>query len=56
MSSRKSASPSAVTYLDPMTFHGLPAFACSTKVVVGIIDTAIDYKHTDLYVNVWINQ
>ena len=28
----------------------------STKTVVGIIDTGIDYRHPDLYQNVWLNQ
>src|SRR5262245_55575373 len=28
----------------------------STKTVVGVIDTGIDYTHIDLYQNVWINQ
>jgi subtilisin family serine protease len=28
----------------------------STKVAVGVVDTGIDYKHPDLYKNVWLNQ
>jgi subtilisin family serine protease len=28
----------------------------SATTVVGVIDTGIDYKHPDLYANVWINQ
>ncbi|MGF9765021.1 S8 family peptidase [Microvirga sp. 0TCS3.31] len=28
----------------------------STKVGVGVIDTGIDYKHPDLYENIWLNQ
>src|SRR5262245_4695753 len=28
----------------------------STKTVVGILDTGIDYRHKDLYRNIWINQ
>lgn len=28
----------------------------STKTVVGIIDTGIDYRHPDLYQNIWLNQ
>src|SRR5207248_2696339 len=28
----------------------------STRTVVGIIDTGIDYRHKDLYRNIWINQ
>jgi len=31
-------------------------FIGSTKTVVGIIDTGIDYTHRDLYLNVWLNQ
>lgn len=27
----------------------------STKAVVGVIDTGIDYRHIDLYLNVWLN-
>ena len=27
----------------------------STKVGVGIVDTGVDYKHADLYKNVWLN-
>ncbi len=28
----------------------------STKVAVAVIDTGIDYKHVDLYRNIWLNQ
>ncbi len=28
----------------------------SLKIAVGIIDTGIDYRHPDLYLNIWLNQ
>ena len=28
----------------------------STTITVGVIDTGIDYRHPDLYLNIWINQ
>jgi len=28
----------------------------SSKSIVGVIDTGIDYTHSDLYLNVWLNQ
>lgn len=28
----------------------------STKTVMGVIDTGLDYTHPDLYLNVWLNQ
>ncbi len=28
----------------------------STKMVVSIMDTGVDYKHPDLYLNIWLNQ
>ncbi len=28
----------------------------STKTVVGVIDTGVDYRHPDLYQNIWLNQ
>lgn len=28
----------------------------STKTVLGVIDTGIDYTHPDLYLNIWLNQ
>ncbi len=28
----------------------------SMKTVVGVIDTGIDYRHPDLYLNIWLNQ
>ncbi len=28
----------------------------STSVVIGIVDTGIDYAHIDLYLNIWLNQ
>ncbi len=31
-------------------------FIGTTKTVVGVIDTGIDYTHPDLYLNIWINQ
>ena len=31
-------------------------FVGSTKTVIGVIDTGIDYKHQDLYQNIWLNQ
>lgn len=30
-------------------------FTGSTKTVIGVIDTGIDYTHPDLYLNIWIN-
>jgi subtilisin family serine protease len=36
--------------------EGRDATIGSTEVVVGVIDTGIDYNHPDLYVNIWINQ
>ncbi|WP_270936373.1 S8 family peptidase [Falsiroseomonas oryzae] len=31
-------------------------FTGSTKVVVGVVDTGINYTHADLYLNIWLNQ
>jgi subtilisin family serine protease len=28
----------------------------STQIAVAVIDTGVDYKHPDLYLNIWINQ
>ena len=28
----------------------------STEIVVGVVDTGIDYTHVDLYLNIWLNQ
>ncbi len=32
------------------------SFTGTTKTVVGVVDTGIDYTHPDLYLNVWLNQ
>ena len=31
-------------------------FTGTTKTVVGVVDTGIDYTHPDLYLNIWLNQ
>lgn len=31
-------------------------FTGSTKVAVGVIDSGIDYRHQDLFLNIWLNQ
>ena len=28
----------------------------STGVVVGVVDSGIDYRHIDLYLNIWLNR
>ena len=28
----------------------------STEIVVGVVDTGLDYAHPDLYLNIWLNQ
>ncbi len=31
-------------------------FTGTMKTVVGIVDTGVDYRHADLYLNIWLNQ